>query len=265
MTNSTPSSIPLQTKDITIAKHHVSSDTLLTLPAWPVFRWNDLPGELKNLIYEACLTTSGTVSIDSYYKISNNSRVRGDNKVDEHRLCREVHHTDVRPRNKLVPNLLRVNKQTYREGAPLLYDNHLKFLSPHAFGHFMLKNEANRALGSIKHITVCKWTDTREVPWHVLATKVTNLQTLTLGEVDYFPLLPLSALIFATEYGRMWFNGVGTNRAERCAAIDKMIRLSFENTARFYGGSTREMDTEELMEIHQLIEDRFRAELKKSM
>ncbi|KAL1627724.1 hypothetical protein SLS56_006173 [Neofusicoccum ribis] len=265
MTKSSPSSIPLQTKDITIAKHHVSSDTLLILPAWPVFRWNDLPGELKNRIYEACLTTSGTVSIDSYYKIRNHSRVRGDNKVDEHRLCREVHHTDARPRNELVPNLLHVNKQTYREGAPLLYDNHLKFLSTHAFGHFMLKNEANGALESIKHITVCKWTDTREAPWHVLATKVTNLQTLTLGEVDYFPLLPLSALIFATEYGRMWFNGVGTNKAERCAAIDRMIRLSFENTARFYGGSRREIDAEELMKIHLLMEYRFRAELKRSM
>ncbi|KAL1639994.1 hypothetical protein SLS58_007420 [Diplodia intermedia] len=62
------------------------------------FRWADLPGELKNLIYKHALTTPAP--IDAHKRIS---------------------FFEKGPTLNLVPALLRLNKQTYAETAPILY------------------------------------------------------------------------------------------------------------------------------------------------
>ncbi|KAL0257554.1 hypothetical protein SLS55_008368 [Diplodia seriata] len=86
---------------------HESGHPAAAAAARNIFRWADLPGELKNLIYKHALTTPAP--IDAHKRISL---------------------FDKPPTLNLVPALLLLNKQTYAEAAPILYgENKFVFTS----------------------------------------------------------------------------------------------------------------------------------------
>ncbi|KKY23676.1 hypothetical protein UCDDS831_g02897 [Diplodia seriata] len=79
-------------------KVHESESLAAAAVAPKHFRWAGLPGEIKNLIYKHALTTP--TPIDAHKRIS---------------------FFEKGPALNLVPALLRLNKKTYAETAPILY------------------------------------------------------------------------------------------------------------------------------------------------
>ncbi|KAL1618400.1 hypothetical protein SLS56_010552 [Neofusicoccum ribis] len=82
----------------------------LSTRACKIFRWADLSGEIRNIIYELCLTRAHPLLIASTFsKYRHIVRLKGADP------------------QFLKPNLLLINKSTYAEGGPLLYQNEFLF------------------------------------------------------------------------------------------------------------------------------------------
>lgn len=87
-----------------------------------IFPWKELPAELRNDIYAYVLTVPEPLHL---FKFKTSSRV----------MKRDM---TFRPFTSLGANLLLVNKQTHREGAPILYgENDFRFRGPHDLENFL--------------------------------------------------------------------------------------------------------------------------------
>ncbi|GME39371.1 Hydrolase [Neofusicoccum parvum] len=85
-----------------------------------IFRWADLPGEIRNIIYELCLTRAHPLLIASTFSTYRHIvRLKGADP------------------QFLKQNLLLINKSTYAEGGPLLYQNEFLFENPLSLVVFM--------------------------------------------------------------------------------------------------------------------------------
>ncbi|KAL0257559.1 hypothetical protein SLS55_008373 [Diplodia seriata] len=114
----------------------MNQNTLILQAGAPSFRWNELPGELKNRVYAELLQSESAVTIVSYQE--------GPNLLHDIRLGRNDNSLERSPDNyydpdKLCPNILLASKQTYWEGAAILYKNRLSFSDPWTFDRFMMR------------------------------------------------------------------------------------------------------------------------------
>ncbi|KKY26425.1 hypothetical protein UCDDS831_g01500 [Diplodia seriata] len=138
-----------------------------------IFRWADLPAELRNKIYELTLTATAPIAIEAV-KIPGSDSLRLQHQRPEEPPFRPGHLLrrgtkflgDVPAYNRhltyhsaptytlgLAPALLLLNKTTYAEAGPILHANHLHFAQPVAFAVYIDRlSPTARAL--LKEITL---------------------------------------------------------------------------------------------------------------
>ncbi|KAK7532808.1 uncharacterized protein J3D65DRAFT_53680 [Phyllosticta citribraziliensis] len=171
-----------------------------------VVSFADLPGEIKNMVYDYSLVPYDDDSL--FIKPSPRNR----------RL--EMIMPGGRP---IARNLLCVNKQIHREAAPFLYSkNKFEFMSMRAVYLFMREIGAtNRAM--VRHIIIQpSWTPTglTDVPGFDSLVGATRLETLTFS-MRYTSTNAKRSLLRAA---RFWFEEVARKRGSKSAAVD-LIRI----------------------------------------
>lgn len=87
-----------------------------------IFRFMDLPAELRNRIYDLSLTTSATIELVPTQDANGRNIVRRESFFYKP-PCRQTYY----PTLGLIPSLLLVNKAIYAEGVFILYANKLSF------------------------------------------------------------------------------------------------------------------------------------------
>ncbi|KAL1637343.1 hypothetical protein SLS58_009352 [Diplodia intermedia] len=139
-----------------------------------IFRFADLPAELRNKIYELTLTTTAPIAIEAV-KISGSDSLRLQHQRPPEPPSRPGHLLrrgtkflgDVPACNRhltfpsaptyntlgLAPALLLLNKTTYAEAGPVLHGNHLHFAQPVAFTVYICRLSPT-ARGWVKEITL---------------------------------------------------------------------------------------------------------------
>lgn len=100
---------------ITAIPAHVGNRKRVSRQNRNIFRFGDLPGELRNRIYHLCLAADATIYLTLWY-----------DKIERHRVRQSHDYLGANP-VLLIPNLLRVNKAIYAEGGPILYANKFHF------------------------------------------------------------------------------------------------------------------------------------------
>lgn len=100
---------------ITAIPAHVGNRKRVIRQNRNIFRFGDLPGELRNRIYHLCLAADATIYLTLWY-----------GKMERHEV-RQSHRYPGANSVLLIPNLLRVNKAIYAEGGPILYANKFHF------------------------------------------------------------------------------------------------------------------------------------------
>ncbi|KAL1616601.1 hypothetical protein SLS54_008336 [Diplodia seriata] len=138
-----------------------------------IFRWADLPAELRNKIYELTLTATAPIAIEAV-KIPGSDSLRLQHQRPEEPPFRPGHLLrrgtkflgDVPAYNRhltyhsaptytlsLAPALLLLNKTTYLEAGPILHANHLHFAQPVAFAVY-IDRLSPRARAWLKEVTL---------------------------------------------------------------------------------------------------------------
>ncbi|KAF2468859.1 uncharacterized protein BDR25DRAFT_289805 [Lindgomyces ingoldianus] len=145
-------------------KKRKASRPVRPLPKRKIFPFLELPAEIRIMIYEYCLTDPQNIHLLS---VTENYR-RTVERADVTYMKRRLNHWTnsnmsnneeldevVEPR-KLVPSILAVNKQIYKEGREMLYGNAFVFSDPLALHSFMA-NIGPRAAALLKDITIGSW------------------------------------------------------------------------------------------------------------
>lgn len=139
-------------------------------PKEKTFPFMELPAEIRNIIYDLCLhepkgvylaaTTekfrrtvhrAAKTDIELILKVSTYR-----NGGDSQNADGEENELDALEPRTLVPNLLAVNRQIYKEGREILYGNSMRLLDPLALHSFMV-NIGPRAATLVKDVTLCSW------------------------------------------------------------------------------------------------------------
>lgn len=98
-----------------------------------IFRWVDLPAEMRNIIYQKTLTHDGPIAL-CHGLVHNRHRVR------QERIRIGYFTKEDYEQVELVPNLLLLNKATYAEAGPMLYgQNKLSFNNCQSLYHFLYR------------------------------------------------------------------------------------------------------------------------------
>ncbi|KAL1639998.1 hypothetical protein SLS58_007424 [Diplodia intermedia] len=233
----------------------MNQNSFVSQGAGPSFRWDDLPGELKDMVYAELLESKSPVNVVSYQD--------GPNLLHDIRLGRDNNSLERSPNNyydpdKLCPNILLASKQTYWEGAAFLYRNNITFTDPWTFERFMYRmteryvpaapatipgQPAPQQLGGprdfLKALTLSPTTSRGEqmllfridTGWRICAEQFRNLRKITLDGCD-IPNLETDVRTFAAHGG---FRRLVDNRGEANgpALVDSMIEVT-ERTALLY-------------------------------
>ncbi|KAL1631305.1 hypothetical protein SLS54_000064 [Diplodia seriata] len=233
----------------------MNQNNLVPQAGVPSFRWNDLPGELKDLVYAELLTSESPVTVVSYQE--------GPNLLRDIRLGRDSNSLERSPNNyydpdKLCPNILLASKQTYWDAAAFLYKNNLTFTDPYTFDRFMLRmterhipaappatpeQPAPQQLGGprdfLEAFTLSPTTSRGEqmllfridTGWRICVEQFHNLQRITLDGAD-IGNLETDVRTFAAYGG---FRRLVDHRGESNgrALVDSMIEVS-DRTALLY-------------------------------
>ncbi|KAL1627723.1 hypothetical protein SLS56_006172 [Neofusicoccum ribis] len=248
---------------IDIPKMCINSEGILTLrnsveeKSSNAFRWNDLSGEIKNRIYDYALTEAKPIRLHVDLDGTVNPIFRDDDPI----------------RRAIVPNLLLINKQTYSEGAPLLYHNHLSFCDPETLYYFF-KRLSPQTKQLVETISVRLWHQLF-LPSDGVFTQLigaSNLQMVRIKEMMPLdgPLLTAKAL--CNEPGmRGWVMSLGQDHAQRAAALDRLLRFREKRTlfpVRFTRSKRNGVmeytawTDEEMEEWRQKVEREFRRMIK---
>lgn len=116
---------------------HMSKDT--QKKRRNIFRFGDLPAELRNEIYRLSLTASGPITLRE--------------RLWPHSDRNAVAHY---PKLGFTTNLLLINKATYAEAGPILYNNHFYFSESKAFFIFFASLSVT-AKSWIQELTLELW------------------------------------------------------------------------------------------------------------
>lgn len=167
-----------------------------------IFRWNELPGELKNHIYMYALTDPAPISGIRPWK-----------------------HTES---NDLLVNLLLVSKEIYGEAAPILYGaNTFRFSACQSVEKWLDKI-GTKAAKLVKNITLelnNPWTVRRAHSMHIRLRAVEALDNFVVVNKCVRPLDALEASVWINQLGEasQWLLELGDNKADRDAAIDHIF------------------------------------------
>ncbi|KAF4311043.1 hypothetical protein GTA08_BOTSDO13212 [Botryosphaeria dothidea] len=162
-----------------------------------IFDWNRVPGEIRNLIYDRALQhPSGSVNVDV-------------------------------PDGNLVPNLLRINKKTFSEGLPILYQQNT-FYFPHTRALWMFLTRCSpRVLLLLQSVIVdFHGTMFTEQAFRLLA-RASNLQSVVIREIPGagdFGSRDTSAVSFCYAV-RHWIRRLGHSNRERRDALCRILRI----------------------------------------
>ncbi|KKY13228.1 hypothetical protein UCDDS831_g09203 [Diplodia seriata] len=210
--------------------------------------WMDLPGEIKNRIYELTLVSKAPVYICSQYFRPAKLQLRLFRDYNSHdRDSHEVETYGPSHLHRISPNLLLANKQTYREGCPILYGrNNLAFHHQDTFNMFMMRLDGIRPCGFtlpllfVQHITLSPEAEVdyehlmlfRKLNgWSIFSKSCQNLKTITLDE-RCFSWPHLDAIMFIKFGG---FELIVKHQGEHKAIeiIDNM-KVSLRTAGRMY-------------------------------
>ncbi|KAL1640003.1 hypothetical protein SLS58_007429 [Diplodia intermedia] len=210
--------------------------------------WIDLPGEIKNRIYELTLVSKAPVYIRSHYVRPAGLQFRLFRDYDSHDYdSHEVEKYGRSHLHRISPNLLLANKQTYREGCPILYRrNNLAFHHQDAFNMFMMRLDGIRPCGFtlpllfVEHITLSPEAEVdyehlmlfRKLNgWRIFSKSCQNLKTITLDE-RCFSWPQLDAIVFIKFGG---FDFIVKHQGEHKALeLIENMKVSFRTAGRIY-------------------------------
>ncbi|KAK0642498.1 hypothetical protein DIS24_g8973 [Lasiodiplodia hormozganensis] len=211
-----------------------------------IFRWADLPAELREKIYELSLAR---------HAIALRAEVRnGKNVISLQRLEDEQRHG-------LTPSLLLINRATYAEGGPVLYGNHF-YLHDSMALYVFLAILSPKTKDWIREMTLSQWnrdvcadvhlyrTPEKErilVPAFTSLIGMTNLQRLhlefTLSSIDNFRIVNrrrysmqehLALCIY--EWAHFWLDELSREKGSREEAVKIIdIRVSSAQCLTDYG------------------------------
>ncbi|KKY23681.1 hypothetical protein UCDDS831_g02902 [Diplodia seriata] len=233
----------------------MNQNSLIPQAGGTPFRWNELPSEVKNMVYDEVLKSNSPVNIISYQD--------GPNLLLDIRLGRDNNSLERSPDNfydpdQLCPNILLASKQTYWEGAAILYRNNITFTDPWTFDRFMFRmterhvpaaipatpeRPAPQQLGGprdfLKAMTLSPTTSRGEqmllfridAGWRICTQQFRNLRKITLDGID-ISNLETDVHTFAAVGGfrQLVDNRGGSNGP---ALVDSMIEVT-ERTALLY-------------------------------
>ncbi|KAK0650532.1 hypothetical protein DIS24_g6729 [Lasiodiplodia hormozganensis] len=166
-----------------------------------IFRWNDLPGELKNRIYVYALTDPAPLSGIRPWKHAES--------------------------DELLVNLFLVSKEIYAEGAPILYGaNTFRFSACQSVEKWL--DKIGNAAKWVKNITLelnNPWTVRRAHSMHIRLRAVEALDNFVVVNKCSRPLDALGASVWINQLGEasQWLLELGDNKADRDAAIDHIF------------------------------------------
>lgn len=184
-----------------------------------IFRWNDLPGEIKNTVYGYSLSFDGPFEI----KVRKGRKGRWHN----YKAVHSEHST-------FNPNLVLLNKQTKNEARPLLYrGKHYHFVDNNAFIAFFRRLRI-KYFRYIEHIALPKARTRREgsdvrAAYRMLARCGPTLKSITFnigwqrleGRGTGGPVEDL--LVFVSHLAKPVIKALGRNWQQRDAPV---VRLS---------------------------------------
>ncbi|KAL1631682.1 hypothetical protein SLS56_004356 [Neofusicoccum ribis] len=193
----------------TQAKSHKSE---LQMTKHNTFNWAELPGELKNRVYDYVLTTRKTIRIRKSESASDVPTLRRHIDANDKKSC------------QLTSNLLLVNKKTYNEGAPLLYQNRLSFKDSFAL-HLFLHRLNSKQKQWVHHITLEFMTGKSFIqPTFDLLIGTSNIKTMTIGDFsERSPGLNIATRLYCAAYN--WLEAVGKEKGDPYAAL-ALIKIS---------------------------------------
>ncbi|GME52709.1 Short-chain dehydrogenase reductase sdr protein [Neofusicoccum parvum] len=177
-----------------------------------IFNWAELPGELKNRVYDYVLTTRKTIRIR-----------KSESASDVPTLRRHIDANDKKSR-QLTSNLLLVNKKTYNEGAPLLYQNRLSFKDSFALYLFLHRLNSKQKQW-IHHITLEFMTGKGFIqPTFDLLIGTSNIKTMTIRDFsEKSPGFNIATRLYCAAYN--WLEAVGKEKGDPYAAL-ALIKIS---------------------------------------
>lgn len=245
-------------------------------PKEKTFAFMELPAEIRNIIYDLCLhepkgiylasTTekfrrtvqrAPKADIELVLKVStyrNGGDSAGSDGVDENDL-------DALAPRTLVPSLLAVNRQIYKEGRDILYSNAMRLLDPLALHSFMV-NIGPRAASLIKDVTLCSWGGWRGMHKaynHASFAAMVSATNIEKFKLDGWLMCKNEPKYVARQMyrdGFPWLEAVGLQKGSMEAAV-KLIDVAPVNFQRRYWQRRDETRN------HESDMEKFRAELVK--
>ncbi|KAF2659692.1 hypothetical protein K491DRAFT_775399 [Lophiostoma macrostomum CBS 122681] len=250
------------------------------LPKRKVFRFLELPAEIRNMIYGLCFTDPQGV-----FLISNTVRYRRtvaraprsyvQNVLDD--VSNEFATPAPKPKaaskiaeepRTLIPSLLAVNKQINKEGRDILYNNHFHVHDPLTL-HSFLVDVTHRAAPLLKTITLRHWGGWRGMQKaynHACFTALvyaTNLEKFKInGPMNCKPE-PVWVARQIYRDGFSWLEALGSARGRFDAALDVLEVSDRPSWNRWYLRNKAfdpVKDTEDLkQELRRLLDMRTKS------
>ncbi|KAL1640193.1 hypothetical protein SLS58_007144 [Diplodia intermedia] len=180
-----------------------------------IFRWADLPGEIKNMIYEFALVGNGVIEIEAG-KVS--KRMKHTIRRPRHLEWNGGKKRKPLPLTPLGLGLLLLNKETYAEAAPIFYSqNHFDIGSFRA-AYFFLHALRPQTKAWITSIEVWHWAFNKSAwafPVFDYLIGLPNLQLLDVG-IRREKAFYICAFYICAYH---WIEAVGKQRGDKYAAI----------------------------------------------
>lgn len=262
------------------------------LPKKKIFPFMKLPAELRNKIYEECLTNDDAIYITSKQRSFRRVAVRttpsactaisGYRRRTYYRWSHDRQRAEQVPGEgeafkPLVPNILAVSKTIYDEAVHILYGQPITLTDTRALLDFTTMMTPKTA-GMLRDITVLSWCDSRaqksvNYPAMALlaAAGVVNLERLNLDcKLNYFwswgyqqgreDDKPIARRVARKVYRDCypWLYAVGIAKGDIYGALE-VLRISDNN----FGASTRREDDEDREKCLEVARETFESELKK--
>lgn len=222
-------------------------------PPPKVFRFLDLPAEIRNTIYSYALCDPSGINIVGAFKHRRRTVIRMPAEFIntptglQRRIQRYLNERSPEHRKSLppiLPSLIAVNKQIYSEAVDILYSNEFVFIDSSALYAFLI-NIGPSAARHLKSIRLMGWQFTRgkatynHACFAVLAW-ATNLTSFHLeAPIGYRRSSNLGADQFYRD-AFCWLEAFGTAQGKRDAAVDilHLTEACFPNCWNGHGSTS---------------------------
>ncbi|USP82098.1 uncharacterized protein yc1106_09372 [Curvularia clavata] len=239
--------------EIPQAKKPKAKTTSKPLPQRKIFRFLDLPAELRNTIYSYTLSDPAGINIVGAFRHRRRTVMRMPaefvntpdgprRRIQRYMNERNADHRKALP--PIVPSLLAVNKQIYAEAVNILYDNEFVFIDSSSLYAFLI-NLGPSGARRLKSIRIMGWLHSRgKITYNhacfALLAWATNLTSLHIeSPIGYWRSTNLGVDQFYRD-AFPWIEAFGTAKGKRDAAIDilQLEETCFPNWRDSSGGSS---------------------------